>query len=120
MTLNNNCWDYSQRRSIDSIPGFPIIIEDFVIPVFKGSTLTTEFQFPFNLTEDDLVSVAFGSPETLETATITKISDNTVSVTWSAETIDGLDSSGTNSFRMMVERADGTIKTYNEISIRIF
>lgn len=115
---NKNCGPFG-RHSIDNVPGFPIIVEDFVIPVFKGSTLTTEFQFPFDLLNTDVVSIVDGSPIELDDAVVTQINDNTVSVTWSSDIIDDLESDN-NSFRVRVDRADGTVKTYNEISIRIF
>lgn len=103
-------------RSIDYVTGKPS--EDYIISVFKGSTLTTEFQFPFNLDLNDIVSIVYGDPIELNDAVITRISENTVSVTWAANIIDILDSDA-NSFRVSVEREDGTIKNYNEIKIRV-
>lgn len=107
------------RHSIDNIPGFPIIVEDFVIPVFKGSTLTTEFQFPFVLENSDVISVTDAEPEDLINADIVRVNSDTISITWPSEIIEDLQNQG-NSFRVRVDRADGTVKVYNKITIRIF
>lgn len=113
----NNLW--SQRKSIDNLSGFPIIVERYTIPVYKGSTLTTLFQFPFSLSDSDVVSIILGNPITLEDAEITKTADDTVSVTWDAEIIADLEEDSSN-FRVCVTKGDGTVHTFNEISIKVF
>lgn len=110
----------SGRRSIDGSAGFPIIVEYFTIPVFKGSTLTTHFEFPFNLATGDEVTIVYGSPEILEDATIVQINPTTVSVTWAVEVIEALDDTALNTLRVRVTRPNGEVHTYNEIAIKIF
>lgn len=108
------------RHSIDNVSGRPIYVEDYVIPVFKGSTLTAEFQFPFDLTDDHLVTVV-SSQSTLEDGVVTKIADNAVSITWSSDIIEPFAVGSKNLFRVKVENIETeVVNTYNEITIRPF
>lgn len=111
------------RHSIDNITGRPIVVADYTIPVYKGSTLITEFQFPFNLQDSDIVEITLGNPEILEDATITKIADDVVSILWDADIIEQLVTSTTtvtNSFRIKVTNSDtNVVKVYNEIKILV-
>lgn len=106
------------RYSIDSITGLPIYIENFTLPVFKGSTLITEFQFPSDLLDTDVVTVVQGSPVALNDGQVLKISDNAVVVRWEASVIAGLDEDDTNTCRIQVRNtASGIIKVYNLLTI---
>lgn len=121
MAIGNYCSPYSlNRNSIDTVSGVPIIVEDFVIPVFKGSTLSTDFRFPFELTNTDIISIVDAAPISLENISILEVDKNTRTLTWDAVDIEELEVGDTGTFRVKVERADGTVKTYNEISIRVF
>jgi hypothetical protein len=109
------------RHSIDNVTGRPIYIEDYVIPVFKGSTLETEFQFPFTITDDYEFSVISDSAPDLEDATITQTSNNVITIRWEAETIDGYSVGSNNTFRVRAEDTlTNEVKVYNLITIRIF
>lgn len=109
------------RHSIDHVTGRPIYVEDYVIPVFKGSTLTAEFEFPFTLNDNHTFTVVSASHPTLEDATITKISDKAISITWSYDIIDAFLVGSNNLFRVRVANTDTSeVKTYNEITIRPF
>lgn len=109
------------RYSIDSVTGLPVYIESFVLPVFKGSTLITEFQFPNDLLDTDVVTVTAGIPSTLNGGSVLKISSNAVAVRWEANVISALTEETTNTFRIQVENTvTGIIKVYNLITIGLF
>lgn len=109
------------RHSIDNVSGRPIYVEDYVIPVFKGSTLTAEFQFPFTLTGDHLVTVVSPTAPTLEDGVVTQINENTVSITWASTIIEPFAVGSKNLFRVRVEDVETEeVKVYNEITIRPF
>lgn len=109
------------RHSIDNVTGMPLYIEDFVIPVFKGSTLITDFRFPFALTGDHVITVIYGDPEELEDCDIQVINGNTVSIKWDSDIISELNDLSNNTFRVRVENiVTGIVKVYNEIKIQIF
>jgi hypothetical protein len=121
MNYGNYCSPYNlNRQSIDTVSGVPIIVEDFVIPVFKGSTLSTDFRFPFELENSDIISIANATPEVLENVSIVEVDKNTRTLTWNASDIEELEVGNTGTFRVKVERSDGSVKTYNEITIRVF
>lgn len=109
------------RHSIDNVTGRPIVIADFTIPVYKGSTLITEFQFPFTLQNSDTVEVVMGSPEILEDATIVKTGSDLVTIRWDTDVTSELEeatSGAPNSFRIRVTNSvSGIVKVYNEIKI---
>lgn len=109
------------RHSIDHVSGRPIYVEDYVIPVFKGSTLITEFQFPFNLTVNHDVSIVSEAFPILEDATVSDVDDNTVSIRWEAETIDTFEVGVNPTFRVRVSNTQtNEVKIYNLITIRPF
>lgn len=108
------------RHSIDHVTGRPIYIEDYVIPVYRGSTLITEFLFPFDLTNDDEVTVTLGNPEILDDATVVRSGPRMVTIRWEDSVIAELTATTTNTFRIRVENsATGIVRTYNEIKIKL-
>ncbi len=108
------------RHSIDNVTGRPIYIEDYVIPVYKGSTLITEFEFPFDLTAQDEISVTLGNPETLNEATIVKTGTRLATIRWEDDVIADLATTGINTFRVRVENSStGIVRVYNEIKIKL-
>lgn len=108
------------RHSIDNVTGRPIYIEDYVIPVYRGSTLITEFLFPFDLTDADEITVTLGNPEILDEATVLKTGTRLATIRWEDSVIAELTSSTTNTFRVRVENSDtGIVRTYNEIKIKL-
>lgn len=112
---------YTKRYSIDRVSGRPIYIEDYIIPVFKGSTLETEFQFPFTLTSDHEVSIVSDTTPSLEEATVTQLEQNLVSIRWEADVIEPFDVGSTNTFRVRVlNTATAEVKVYNLITIQVF
>ena len=109
------------RHSIDNVTGRPIVVADYTIPVYKGSTLITEFQFPFNLQVTDTVEVVMGNPEILNDAEVAQTGVDLVSIRWDADIIAQLVTATTaipNSFRVRVSNSDTDIvRVYNEIKI---
>lgn len=112
--------NFGNRHSVDDVSGRPIYVEDFILPVFEGSTLIADFEFPFTLTNFDEVSV-ISANEDLTTPTVTKISDNAVTIRWESSVIAGLTSSSIKKFRVRVENSDtAVVKVYNEITIKLY
>lgn len=119
---NNTCnCGCGGRHSIDNVTGRPIVIADYTIPVYKGSTLITEFQFPFVLQDSDQVTIVQANPEILDDPEIIKTGVDLVTIRWDADVIAELSTSTTavpNSFRVRVTNSDtGIVKVYNEIKI---
>lgn len=114
----SNCGCGVARYSIDSVTGLPIYIENFVLPVFKGSTLITEFQFPSDLLDTDVVTVVQGSPVGLNSGSVLKVGSNLVAVRWEASLISTLNEADENTCRIQVENTvTGIIKVYNQLTI---
>lgn len=116
----NGYHNFGGRHSIDDVSGRPIYIEDFVLPTFKNSTLICEFEFPFTLSDADTVSIISDNDILLDPS-ITKISDNTVSIRWEDSVTTELESNSVKTFRVKVTNSDtGIVKTYNEITIKLY
>lgn len=108
------------RHSIDNVSGRPIYVEDYVIPVFKGSTLIAEFQFPFSITNLDVAVISEAYP-ILEDATVSGVDSNTVSIRWESSVIDTFDVGTNPTFRVSVFNSQtNETKNYNLITIRPF
>lgn len=109
------------RYSIDNVTGRPIVVADYTIPVYKGSTLTTEFQFPFNLQDSDTIDVVQANPEILADVEIARIGNDLIVIKWDADIISQLitaTTTVTNSFRIRVTNSNtGIVKVYNDIKI---
>jgi len=57
----------------------------------------------------------------LTTPTITRETDNTVTIRWESSVIAGLTSSSIKKFRVRVANSDtGVVKVYNEITIKLY
>lgn len=112
--------NFGGRHSIDDVSGRPIYIEDFILPTFIGSTLIADFQFPFNLTDNDQVTI-ISENNNLINPTIIKVSENTVTIRWEASVISGLTENSVKKFRVRVANSDtGVVKVYNEITIKLY
>lgn len=112
--------NFGGRHSIDDVSGRPIYVEDFVLPTFEGSTLIVEFQFPFNLSDADEVSVVSANT-TLTSPSVSKIADNAVSIRWEASVIAALTSTSTKTLRIKVTNSEtGIVKVYNELTIKLY
>lgn len=112
--------NFGGRHSIDDVSGRPIYIEDFILPTFVGSTLIAEFQFPFQLTDAHEITIV-SENLSLENAIVTRLGNDLVSIRWEASVIEGLTASSIKKFRVRVANSDtGIVKTYNEITIKLY
>lgn len=112
--------NFGGRHSIDDVSGRPIYIEDFILPTFEGSTLIADFQFPFTLTNEDEITIVSANAD-LTTPTITRETENTVTIRWESSVIAGLTSSSIKKFRVRVANSNtGVVKVYNEITIKLY
>lgn len=124
----NSFYDYDRggyhnfggRHSIDDVSGRPIYVEDYILPTFEGSTLIVEFEFPFTLTNDHVVSV-ISENVSLTSASVTRLDEKSVSIRWEASTISNLSASSVKTLRIRVENTvTGIVKVYNELTIKLY
>lgn len=112
--------NFGLRHTIDDVSGRPIYVEDYILPVFEGSTLIVEFEFPFTLSANDTVTVVSANSD-LTSPTITTLNSNSVSINWSANSISTLTASSTKTLRIRVENSvTGIVKVYNELTIKLY